>query len=169
VVIQVTPWPHLARRFFATLVGRVRADDLTFVDRYLTARERSLFLTMSSADQRHSVALCERLRRDGHDDVILLRAALLHDVGKATARLPIFCRVVHSFAAVSSPRLAGWLTQSDKGWRRPFYVAANHAVLGAAAAARAGSGEEVVRLIAGHGARGDDPLSQTLHDYDRRI
>jgi hypothetical protein len=168
-MIDVAPWPHLARRFFATLVGRVEPGDLALVDRYLTTREQSLFLTQSSAEQRHSIALCERLRRDGHLDPTLLRAALLHDVGKATSRLPIVCRVVYSFAAVTNARVVGWLTRSDVGWRRPFYVAANHAALGAAAAAGAGSDEEVVRLIAGHGARGEDDRSKILYDYDRRM
>jgi hypothetical protein len=163
------PWPHLARRFFATVVPHLPPVDLGPVDRLLSPAERSLYLTMSLADQRHSVELCERLRRDGHDDPDLLSAALLHDVGKAAAPLPTMCRVLYSAAAVTKPRFAAWLAQSAVGWRRPFFVAANHAELGAQAALRAGSAETVVRLIRGHGACGPDELSRALYDYDRRM
>jgi hypothetical protein len=164
------PWPHLARRFFATVgARRVSAADLGLVDRYLSSAERALFRTMSPADQQHSIDLGRRLRRDRHDNPDLIRAALLHDVGKASAPLSTLHRVVYSVASVTSPRFAAWLGRSAAGWRRPFFVAAHHAELGAAAAERAGSAELVVRLIREHGSRGADVLGRVLYEYDRRM
>lgn len=163
------PWSHLARRFFGTLVGRIDPDHQTIVEEYLNRLERSLFETMSAADQRHSLDLCERLRQDGQVNPDLLRAALLHDVGKGTRRFSVGFRVMYTLALIIFPRLAAWLSSTDDGWRRPFYVVAQHPRIGAAAAKRAGSTGKVVSLIAGHGTRGSDPLGQTLYDYDRRM
>src|SRR2546423_666734 len=105
---------------------------------------------MSSADQRHSLDLCERLWRDGHVNPDLLRAALLHDVGKGTARFSVGVRVLYHLAAIGCPPLAGWLSISSMGWRRPFYIVAHHPRIGAAASKEAGSTARVVALIAGH-------------------
>jgi hypothetical protein len=169
-VIRPAPWPHLVRRFFVTLLARVDPVNLPMLDRVLSPDERRLFLTMKASDQQHSMALCERLRRDGHEEPDLLCAALLHDVGKASGRLPILYRVVYTLAAMLDPRLAHWLGRPNPtAWRRPFYLAAHHPEIGAAAAARAGSNSRVVRLIAGHNGPGSDPLSRALYTYDRRM
>ena len=163
------PWFHLARRFVATVLGRFELENQQVLERYVSVPEHALFKAMTSADQRHCFDLFERLRVDGHSDPDLLRAALLHDVGKATVRIPVVVRVIYTLAVRLSPRVADWLAFSGMGWRRPFFVVTHHARLGAAAAQRAGSNERVAALIAGHGARGADVLSQTLYDYDCRM
>jgi hypothetical protein len=162
--------PHLTRRFVGALTARRDADDFATLDRYLGRGEQALFLTMTLADQRHSLDLSARLRADGHDEPDLVRAALLHDVGKALGPLPLPYRVIHSLAAIAAPRLACWLGQDPApSWRRPFYFAAHHAALGAEAAARAGSNSRVVRLIGGHDQPGPDELAQLLYRYDRHM
>ncbi len=122
---------------------------------------------MSVSDQRHSLDLCERLRFDGHTEPDLLRAALLHDVGKAAGSLPLLARVAYSLVVMTSPGIADWLCGSPTGWRSAFYLAAHHPEIGAAAAARAGASSRVVDLIAGHSDPGSDSLSRILYTYDR--
>ncbi|HLZ09663.1 MAG TPA: phosphohydrolase [Chloroflexota bacterium] len=169
-MIRPAGFPHLVRRFFVTLLARVDPVSLGALDRLLTPGERRLFLTMKESDQRHSLDLCGRLRRDGHDEPDLLRAALLHDVGKASGTLPIMYRVTYSLAAMVDPRLAQWLGRPGATiWRQPFCLAAHHPEIGAIAAARAGSNPRVVGLIANHNKPGTDPLSRLLYAYDRQM
>src|SRR5689334_16826887 len=53
---------------------------------------RSLFASMSPADQRHSWRVYQGLRARGCADQDMLTAALLHDVGKAAGRVPFWTR-----------------------------------------------------------------------------
>ncbi len=161
---------HLARRFLGVLSARVDRHELAILDCYLCPGERELFLSMRVADQRHSLDLCRRLRRDGHADPDLLRAALLHDVGKAFGVLPLPYRVTFALCRLLTPGLADWLSAPERpAWCRPFYLAAHHAAIGARAAERAGSNARVVCLIGGHDSPGGDHLSQLLYDYDGRM
>ena len=48
----------------------------------------------------------------------------------------------------------------------PFYLSRRHAALGARLAARHGASRDVVRLIAGHHGRGDDPALKLLQSAD---
>ena len=169
-MIRPAAFPHLVRRFFVTLLARVDPVSLTTLDHVLSPAERRLFLTMKDSDQRHSLDLCERLRRDGQIEPDLLRAALLHDVGKASGSLPILYRVAFTLAAIANPRLARWLGRpSSTVWRQPFYLAAHHPEIGAVAATEAGSNPRVVGLIANHNQPGDDALGRLLYAYDRRM
>ncbi|HLH74087.1 MAG TPA: hypothetical protein VKX96_12445 [Chloroflexota bacterium] len=161
---------HLTRRFFAALSARVEPSDLVVLEEFLNGSERALFLKLSAADQRHSLDLFRRLWNDGHQTPDLLRAALLHDVGKAAGPLPLAFRVVYSLAAGVNARWAAWLGAPERpGLFRPFYLAAHHPILGAQAAECAGSNPNVVRLIAGHGSPGGDALSKTLYHYDGQM
>ena len=161
---------HLARRFFGVLSARVEPSELSILDRYFSASERHLFLRMRIADQRHSLDLCGRLIRDGHSDPDLIRAALLHDVGKAFGPLPLPFRVAFALCRMADSRLAAWLAHPDRpGLFLPFQIAGNHAAIGARAAEQAGSNSTVVRLIAGHDSVGDDDLSRLLHQYDGQM
>ena len=162
--------PHLTRRFFGVLGAGGRDVDSSLAARFLSTEEYALFSRMSAADQRHSLALCARLVRDGHCDPDLRRGALLHDVGKSVGPLPIGYRVAYALTAHLWPALAGRLAHEPiRSWRYPFYVAANHAALGAALAAEAGCSPRVVALIRGHEEPGSDNLSRLLYDYDRSM
>ena len=132
----------------------------------LSPVEQGLFSRLSAADRRHSIELAARLHRDGHTDPLLLRAALLHDVGKAEAKLRLWHRVLVVLANRFAPRLAVWLAVSPVGWRRPFFVARHHAAIGAELLEQVGSPAEVVWLVRHHERPGDHPLGKLLYVYD---
>ncbi|MDH4307659.1 MAG: hypothetical protein OEX04_09290, partial [Acidimicrobiia bacterium] len=75
-------WTHLTARFFDVVTARpLNTDEDSFVDEFLSPVERSMFDAQNTADQRHGVecgldVASTTERRD------LVRAAILHDVGK---------------------------------------------------------------------------------------
>ena len=137
-------------QFFRALFARVEPQEIAQVARDLTPDQFALFARMQRVDQRHSLDVWNTLRAAGHDDPLLLRAALLHDVGKAAARLSIWHRV----AFVLTKRFApDWLARLDgdvKGWKAPFAAYARHALRSSDWAAQAGSDPRVVACIRGH-------------------
>ena len=57
------------------------------------AGQQQLFARMSPNDQRHALAVARSLQKAGYDNLALLQAALLHDVGKSLGQ-PIIHRVL---------------------------------------------------------------------------
>jgi len=141
---------YRAGQFFRALFARVRAQELEQVLRILTPAQFALFAAMQRSDQRHSLDVCNTLQRAGYDDPILLQASLLHDVGKAAARLSIGHRVAFVLIKRFAPDWLARLARDGKGWKAPFAVYAGHAQRSADWAAQAGSDPRVVACIRSH-------------------
>lgn len=129
---------------------------------------RALFATMSVNDQRHSLTVYRALRERGCEDADLLAAALLHDSGKGSGRVPFVARPLVVLLRAFAPRALAWLARSPRPWfRSPFYYASRHAAIGADLAARAGLRERVVTLIRTH-HQPDGPAAE-LHAVDDEV
>ena len=141
---------HRVAQFLrATLAGR--RPDLSSVSQVrLNPREEQLFLRQSPADQRHAIAVFERLRANGNEDPELLQAALLHDVGKTDGRIRLWHRVVYVLLGWATPSLLKTLSGSADRWAKPFSVLRGHEERGAELAGEAGADSRVVSLIAHH-------------------
>jgi hypothetical protein len=117
---------------------------------------------MSRRDQRHGVDLVLALRRRGHEVTELMRAALLHDVGKAR-HLSLWHRVgivlLQQFAPAAFHRLADERPGSA-GY--PFFAHLNHPSWGAERAARARSESLTVEIIRRHHERLSSPASSEV-------
>ncbi|MCL5108084.1 MAG: HDOD domain-containing protein [Chloroflexi bacterium] len=126
----------------------------------LSPGERALFLRLPAPYRRHSLAVQARLRAAGQTDPELLTAALLHDVGKAEARIRLHHRVLGVLLRNLALPLLLWLARpaTPGSWRYPFHVQRHHAALGARLATAAGTPAHTVALIARHhdGAGPDD-------------
>jgi hypothetical protein len=109
-----------------------------------------VFDAMPVEDRSHGLAVLAALEDQGETDRALLEAALLHDAGKAMARVRIAHRVARVLLASSAPRLWGWLSARPTGWRRPFWVVANHPERGAVWVASRGGEPDLVALIRHH-------------------
>jgi len=72
-----------------------------------------LFRCQTIQDQRHALAVYHKLCHAGHTNPQLLAAALLHDVGKAAARLPAWQRAVIVLLDRFAPRLLARLSQGE--------------------------------------------------------
>ena len=122
----------------------------------LEESEQMLFLNMSLPDQRHALnvaqtALQLAAGREDIDKVLLLRCALLHDVGRQKGDVStadkIFTVLLHKFA----PRLAlNWGREGRGGalqnLRHAVYIYFNHPAR-SAALLRAAAVEEKAALI----------------------
>jgi hypothetical protein len=145
----VACFPHLAR------------PDDDFARRRLEPAEYRLYLTMDPRDRQHACQIARKVlaRRPQASDA-LVRAALLHDVGKADRPYnPLHRILAHLYAPAdlpAEPRLAGL--------RGAWQARLHHHRYGAAAIRRAGGGDDVASLVERHHDPADDPEALLLKD-----
>lgn len=157
---------HLIRRFSGSLrPGGPGAVDVDWVAGELSPREFALWAAMSGPDRRHSVAVARRVERAEGIGITrtVLAAALLHDVGKADARLRTVPRVGATLVGMATGRdpvrLRRW--SEGRGIRARIGRYLLHPEIGAARLAEVGADPSVVRWAADHhrapGSSGFDP------------
>jgi hypothetical protein len=134
----------------------LRAKPLTTAARaevtaVLSEAEVALFSQFSASEQRHSYRVFGQLQEAGQTDPALLKAALLHDVGKVKYPLRLWDRVLvvlgYNFVPLAA---AQWAEGKAEGWQRPFVVKARHPQWGAEMAQAAGSNPLTISLIRRH-------------------
>jgi hypothetical protein len=154
------------RQFLAALRARVSDDEMAVLQRYLASSQRDLFRAMSPIDQRHCLDVFNVLLRQGHTDPDLLRAALLHDVGKRGIRL--WHRVAGVLLEAFWPTLLEKLAVNrPQSWLYGFYIYQYHADLSAELAERSGCSPSIVELIRGHHTPSENEQAKALWEADR--
>ncbi len=154
-------------QFFAVLRARAHPPTLERAE-LLEPVLFELFSRMPPEDQRHGLEVLSILERRGASDPLLLTAGLLHDVGKADSGVAIGHRILRVLLARRLPKLWGWLSGRPTGWRRPFWVVANHPERGAVWIESVGGEPDLARLVRYH--ESDAPPSwqgtrlETLHE-----
>jgi len=130
--------PHLARRFLASLrPAPLSPEEQHRVAMLLGEEEARLFWQQSAADRRHGIDSLHRIGGESRPEV--LRAALLHDIGKRHSALgPVGRSLATAFAWVGLAR-----------WRRARRYR-NHGLLGAEELAELGAEELVVAFARHH-------------------
>lgn len=166
----------MIRRFargLENLFIRFRRVDDGPAEAMLAPRLLTLYRRMSKADRAHSLRVLQWLQARGWDDADLLAAALLHDCGKAAARLSVWQRTLKVLLKRFAPRLWDQISRpaDPQTWRYPFYVLRVHPALGAGWVAEAGGSETLVWLIRFHEIDPDPadsryPLMRALQDAD---
>lgn len=131
----------------------------------LPAAEQQLFARMPVFDQRHCLDVCQTLERGGYTDPMLLRAALIHDIGKIDDQgQPIPLAYYGLFVVLR--KLAPWLYQraaaDGRGLLRPFAVHATHEQRSAESAATAGCSPELVAVLRDYAAKQPTWAAQAL-------
>ncbi|MHB9095103.1 MAG: HDOD domain-containing protein [Eubacteriales bacterium] len=148
------------RQFFRALFSKMTQDDLAMVSKYLSKDEKQLFFNMDPAIQKHCVNVAFTVQnmlkdRPGTDHGLLMKAALLHDIGKPRGSLTLMDRVWYVLVRKASRRLAEKLARPGKGGflarlRYAFYIHINHGEIGASIAQNSGLGEDLVFLLRHH-------------------
>jgi hypothetical protein len=155
------------RQFWSALSAAPSAGELDKVRSLLTPPQMALFLRMHRSEQAHSIQVMgavfhtsNGIQAESRQD--LLRAALLHDVGKSRYPVRIWERVLIVLSKVFLPGMVKrWgesaAEGSGLGWRRAFVVSQQHPAWGAQMAAEAGASSLVSTLIRRH----QDPRSNS--------
>lgn len=147
------PLRHYAARFVTSLSRRPPdPQDEAWVRATVTESEWLLYARLANADRRHCVfSGRELVRLLGPDaDPVLVRASMLHDVGKVHAQLGTIGRSVSTVLtyALGPGRVRGWADRP--GWRGRCGRYETHAERGADELRAAGSPPVVVAWAAGH-------------------
>lgn len=124
---------HLAKRFVGSLwPGGPRAADEQWVAGVLGEGELGLWRRMSNPDRRHAVGVARRVERalGGDATHAVLAAALLHDVGKVSAGLGTYGRVVATLAGAAAGRNTAVEWSRRDGFTRRVGLYLRHDVLG---------------------------------------
>lgn len=164
---------YRAWQFWSALTAALSEEDEETLRSNLTPQELACFKRMPIADQRHSLDVYYTLRRRGHTHPDLLKAALLHDIGKADGHLRLWHRVVIVLVRALFPPALKWLAV-PRGWRYPFYVHYYHPLKGAQMAQKLGCSTVTVELIRRHQrelglppCEGTEELLKALQEVDR--
>ncbi|MEC9113928.1 MAG: HD domain-containing protein [Actinomycetota bacterium] len=146
-----TQLAHLTRRFLTSL--RRKAPDPSDVDwakGILLKSEFALWEKMSASDQKHSIAVAKMARNELPHDAVIIRAGLLHDIGKTAVRSGVVIRVA---AAIAKP-LANQDTinrwSQGKGPLATLGALMAYPQLGASMLREVGSDEFIVRWATEH-------------------
>lgn len=137
-------------QFFTALTAVWHPPDIGPARQRLSGPLLDVFERMPPADQRHGLTVLAELQSQGENDELLLDTALLHDCGKAESGVMVVHRVMRVLLASTVPPAWSWLTSQPTGWRRPFWVVANHPERGAAWVESCGGDHEMVSLIRYH-------------------
>jgi putative nucleotidyltransferase with HDIG domain len=153
--MELGSWSHLAGRFLAVATaGPLTPEELRDVEVWLDSEgESGIFWEQSVADQRHGLEAARMVAAARPDRRDLIRAALLHDVGKRQSNLGVIGRSLASLCAKLRLPVRG-------SWRR--YL--NHGVLGARELASLGSGTLVVEFARHH--HGRRPATIPVDDWE---
>jgi putative nucleotidyltransferase with HDIG domain len=143
--------PYRAWQFFQSLKKSPGENDLVEVRLMLNPAEMDLFQRLPVPDQNHSLSVYQTLRENGEEDPDLLKAALLHDLGKTRFPLRRWERVIAVLLLSFFPRLKdSWGNDLPTGFKKPVVVIIQHPAWGAELAQQAGSSDRTVWLIKNH-------------------
>lgn len=87
---------YRVKQFFKALWAKVTTDDKKFVNNYLSEDESKLFYSLPVYEQAHSIRVArdvlQNSRMSSEKQRVIVRAALLHDIGKLAGGLGIITK-----------------------------------------------------------------------------
>lgn len=148
------------KQFIAAITAELNSADRAFLEKHLRPAEQKLFRQMNLPEQRHSLNVAytgEVLAADkpeaGRD--MLIRAALLHDIGKVRGDISIADKVFTVIADTACPGMARRLARQGRGTgadnlRHALFVYYHHAERGADMLSACGAEPEIIELVRRH-------------------
>ena len=172
-------WQRIIQ-FWRAINAKIKFEDKVFIQKHLNEQEQDLFFAMRIYDQRHVLNVAytaQKIIKTEHildiDKTLLIKACLLHDIGRKAQDVCLFDKVINVL-------LAKFLPQKSKQWsekaqilqsvfprsfwqRRRFamFVYYNHAQLGAKKLETIGL-VEIANIIKYHHSPFNDNMKKEL-------
>ena len=127
------------RQFYYAITGRLSSEDREKITQYLPAEAVSLFDAMHPADQYHAfrvarsaAALCDIAADPSIDRDLLIRCALLHDIGRQKGDMDIWGKVFDVLMMWWRPQFARrWAAAQHGRFRHALFIYLAHPSIGA--------------------------------------
>jgi len=158
------------KQVVAALTARITLEDQVFVSRYLTTAEQKLFWGMNLPDQRHVLNVAQTALQLAQyqqklDVNLLVKCALLHDVGKTKGDVSTIDKII---TVMGHKLLPGWAKQWGRlgrgnklaNIRHAFYIYYHHGERSSTMLKEIDSNSQMVEIVARHhkAPADDDPL-----------
>lgn len=160
------------RQFGHAIFSKMGATEIKYIQSYLTKQEQFLFFAMDRPTQTHCVRVARTCQKLIQKDLmvnknLLIRSALLHDIGKTANAITTFHRVAIVLLSLLSPKLFERIACQPRTRGRlgkALWAHINHPVKGAQLAEAANLPPELVYLIKNHHQpyTSEEPLELTL-------
>lgn len=158
-------WGRVRQTMLLVLAWWMPVDD-ELARAYLSDSEYNLYVRMSRAARQHHLRVLKQLLSAGHTEKALLKAALLHDVGKIRYPFGLPEKVLVVLTKKAMPHYyKTWGEKPPQGWKRPFVVSRQHPQWSAEMAAAVGTNPITLELIRRHQDKpitGDDSTDHLL-------
>lgn len=146
-----------AKQFWHAIVSTLGPEEIEFVQKSLTKQEQSLFFAMDRPTQTHCFRVAQTClelsaNHKNLDQVLLLKTALLHDIGKPANCITTLDKVLIVLINAFIPSLFGKIVNSSRCGRfiKACQTHINHPAKGAELAARAHLPKQLISLIENH-------------------
>ncbi|MHC6178277.1 HD domain-containing protein [Clostridium sp. JNZ X4-2] len=139
------------KQFYWALTAKISKDDVNFTNYILNIKELKLFNKLSVQEQKHSVKVAydvQNICNNKYERVntnLLLKAALLHDIGKIYSRLNIIDK---SIMVLGDKFSRGRLKKFSNNKKINIYY--NHAILGKELLRKIETDDRLLYLVENH-------------------
>lgn len=152
------------RQAFQLMLAWSRPVEDDLARRYLNLAEYGLYARMPRAARQHHLRVLKYLLAQGETHPSLLKAALLHDVGKIRFSFTLPEKTLVVLVKAFAPRyFERWSNGEPRRWRKPFVISAHHPAWSADMARAVGSDELTMILIRRHQDAIPDPQTDIDH------
>lgn len=140
---------YRVKQFYWSISSKMGVEDEKFINQYLNNNELKLFYKLSKSEQKHSVKVAYDVKktceRENINSQLLIKAALLHDIGKTFKKLN---SIDKSILVMADNMTKGSVRKLSKIKKVNVYY--NHGKIGSDILEKYGYDKELLYLIENH-------------------